>query len=81
MASIMPGIERHCVPVWQILLYLRAAFTIAAAFAHVVAHRLFDVHVFAGLDGPDGGQRVPVVGRGDRDGSIDLSSNIFRRSR
>ena len=37
----------------------------AAAFADVVADRLFDVNVFAGLHGPDGGERVPVVGRGD----------------
>ena len=33
------------------------------AFRNVVAGRLFDVHVFAGLHGPDGTQGVPVVGR------------------
>ncbi len=27
MASIVPPIERHCVPVWQIWLYLRAVST------------------------------------------------------
>ena len=37
------------------------------AFAHVVADRLLDVHVLAGLAGPDRRQRVPVVRRGDRD--------------
>src|SRR5690606_22646496 len=34
----------------------------AAAFHDVVADRLFDIHIFAGLHGPDRGQRVPVVG-------------------
>jgi len=38
-----------------------------ASFEDVVAARLFHVHVFAGLDGPDRQQRVPVVGRGDGD--------------
>ena len=37
----------------------------APAFADVVADRLFDVDVLAGLHGPDGGQGVPVVRRGD----------------
>src|ERR1035437_1937477 len=32
------------------------------AFENVVAGGFFDVDVFAGLAGPDGGQRVPVVG-------------------
>ena len=36
-----------------------------AAFVDVVAARLLDVDVLAGLAGPDGHQRVPVVGRGD----------------
>src|SRR5262245_10843732 len=40
----------------------------AAAFADVVADRLLDVNVLAGLHGPDGGQGVPVVGRGNADG-------------
>ena len=39
----------------------------AAAFAHVVAHRLLDVHVLAGLNGPDRDQRMPVVRRGRTD--------------
>src|SRR5262249_28517324 len=39
----------------------------APALADVVADRLLDVDVLAVLDGPDGGQRVPVVGRGDAD--------------
>ena len=58
---------RLCVPVWQILLYLRAASTMLAAFADVVADRLLDVDVLARLHRPDGGQRVPVVRRGDAD--------------
>ena len=37
-------------------------------FDDVVAGRLLDVDVLAGLAGQDGQQRVPVVGRGDRDG-------------
>ena len=39
----------------------------AAAFANVVAHRLFDVDILAGLHGPDGGQRMPMVGSRDDD--------------
>src|SRR5439155_24758797 len=39
----------------------------APAFADVVADRLLDVDVLAGLNGPDGRQRVPVIGRGDAD--------------
>jgi hypothetical protein len=37
-----------------------------AALGNVVATRLLDVHVLARLTGPDGQQRVPVVGSGDR---------------
>ena len=36
-------------------------------FADVVADRLLDVDVFAGLQSPDGRQGVPVIGRGDAD--------------
>ncbi len=32
-----------------------------------VADRRFDIHVFAGLHGPDRRHAMPVVGRGDRD--------------
>src|SRR5205085_1376996 len=39
----------------------------AAAFAHVVAHRLLAVNIFAGLHGPDRGQRMPMVRRRDGD--------------
>src|SRR5207244_12153451 len=39
----------------------------AAAFADDVAHRLLDVDVLARLHRPDGEQRMPVVGRGNRD--------------
>ena len=34
---------------------------------HVVAARLLDVHIFAGLHGPHRHHGVPVVGSGDRD--------------
>ena len=39
-----------------------------AAFPHGVRRGLLDVDVLAGLQRPDGGERVPVVGRGDDDG-------------
>src|SRR5690349_25165030 len=39
-----------------------------AALEDVVADRLFDVHVFAGLAAPNGDQRVPVIAGGDRNG-------------
>ena len=38
------------------------------AFPDVVGQRLLDVDVLARLAGPDGGQGVPMVGRGDDDG-------------
>lgn len=38
------------------------------AFEDVMGDGLFDVDVFAGLHGPDGGEGVPVVGGGDGDG-------------
>src|SRR5262249_2825531 len=39
-----------------------------ATFLDVVAGRLFDIDVLAGLSRPDGHQRVPVIRRRDRDG-------------
>ena len=36
------------------------------AFIDVVGHWFLDVHVLAGLARPDGGERMPVVGRGGR---------------
>ena len=39
-----------------------------AAFRHVVAHRFLDVHVLAGLAGPDRRQRMPVVRDREEDG-------------
>ena len=39
----------------------------AASFADVVTDRLLDVHILAGLHGPDGRQGVPVVRCGNRD--------------
>ena len=47
-----------------------------AAFGDVVAHRLFDVDMLAGLGGPDRHQRMPVVRGGDRDGVERL---VFQR--
>ncbi len=38
-----------------------------AAFPHAVGERFLDVNVLAGGDAPDGGEAVPVVGRGDGD--------------
>ena len=34
----------------------------------IVAQRLFNVDIFARLTGPDGNERVPVIGRRDADG-------------
>jgi hypothetical protein len=47
---------------------LAGHFDHAPALDKVVRSRLFDVNVLAGLAGPDGGQRVPVIrgGNGDR---------------
>jgi len=39
-----------------------------AAFKGVVRTGFLDVNVFAGLDRPDGLERVPMIGRGDGDG-------------
>src|SRR5262245_25930787 len=38
------------------------------AFLDIMAARLLDVDMFAGLSGPDGHQGVPVIRRGDGDG-------------
>ena len=40
----------------------------AAALDEIVRDGLLDVDMLAGLTGPDGGQGVPVVRRGDADG-------------
>src|SRR5271166_2928981 len=37
-----------------------------APLVHVMADRFLELDLFAGLPRPDGRQRVPVVGRGDR---------------
>src|SRR5207344_1634196 len=37
------------------------------AFENVVARRLLAIDVLARLDGPDGGEHVPVIRRGDGD--------------
>src|SRR5439155_26693377 len=53
---------------------LAGRFDNAPAFADVMADRLLDVNVLAGLQGPDGGQGVPVVRRGDAD---DVNRLVF----
>ena len=65
MASRMPLLLRLCVPVWQILLVLAGGLDHAPAFTNVVADRFLNVDVLAVLHGPDCGQGVPVVRRGD----------------
>ena len=50
------------------------------AFDDVVAGRLLDVDILAGLAGQHGQQRVPVVGRGDRDGVDRLVVEQRRKS-
>ena len=50
------------------------------AFVDVVAGRLFAVDVLARFHRPDGGQRVPVVGRGDRNRLDFGSANASRMS-
>src|SRR5262249_50230833 len=57
------------------LLVLASGFNNAAAFADVVADRLFDVHILAGLNGPIGGQGVPVIWCSDAD---DINSLVFQ---
>ena len=55
------------------------SFDDSAAFEDVVAARLFDQHVLSRLAGPDGQQRVPMVGRRDGDGvECALSSSTPR---
>src|SRR5262249_7974807 len=49
------------------LVVLAGRFDDPPAFADVVADRLLNVDILAGLQRPDGGQGVPVIGRGDRD--------------
>ena len=70
IASIFAALERHWVPVWQILPRLRGGDHLLA-FPNVVADRLLDVDIFAVLHGPDGSQRMPVVRHGDAD-AIDV---------
>ena len=47
---------------------LAGGFDELGAFEDVVRDRLFDVNIFAGLHGPDGGEGMPMVGGGDGDG-------------
>lgn len=46
---------------------LLGRFDALATFEHVVANRLFNIHILAGLAGPNGNQRVPVIGGGNGD--------------
>ena len=57
--------QRRWVPPAAIRLYLRAASTSFVAFPDVVGHRLLDIHILAGLHGPDRGEGVPVIGGRD----------------
>ena len=56
-----------------------------AAFQDGVRGRLLDVDVLAGLERPDGGERVPVVRRGDDDGVdvlvVEHAPEILREAR
>ena len=47
------------------VLFARAASTNCAAFTDIVSQRLFHIRVLARQAGHVGGNRVPVVGRGD----------------
>ena len=67
MTCRMPGIAAALRAGLADPLVLAGGLDDAAAFADVVADRLLDVHVLAGLHGPDRHQRVPVVRRGDAD--------------
>ena len=67
----MPGLDRHWLPCWQMRLYFLTALDELAALEGVVRAGFFHVDVFAGLAGPDGHQRVPVIGSGDGD-SVDF---------
>ena len=46
----------------------RRRFHHLSPFPHGVRRGLLDVDVLSGLQGPDGGERMPVIGRGDDDG-------------
>src|SRR5579884_3495199 len=49
------------------LAMLAGGFDNSPTFTDIVANRLFDIHILAGLDGPDGGQGMPVIGHRDGD--------------
>ena len=61
------GAALHAVLDNQFVILLRR-FHQFSTFPDVVGDGFFDVNVFAGLQGPDGGQGVPVVGGGNHDG-------------
>jgi len=65
MASIIPGSIRDWLPCWQIRLYF---FTRAHASCLLPLTARCYIHIFSGLAGPDGHQRVPVIRSGDGDG-------------
>ena len=54
---------------------LARRFNDASTFRDVVTDGLLDVHVFAGLDRPDGGQGMPMVWRGD---TGDVNGLVFK---
>ncbi len=47
---------------------LAGGFNELGAFEDVMGDGLFDVNIFAGLHGPDGGEGMPMVGGGDGNG-------------
>jgi hypothetical protein len=61
-AAMLYGALRFCVPTARRVVLVGRGHHLLALPAAVV-RRFFDVHVLARLAGPDGRQRVPVVGR------------------
>ena len=47
-----------------------------ASLNAIMAHRLFDIDMLASLRAPDRDQRVPMIGRGDRNG---IDALVFQR--
>ena len=66
---------RRCMPPWTMRLYLPRGRHHAFTLERIIAGRLLDIDILAGLTGPDGGQRVPVIGGGD-----DHASTLYPRT-
>ena len=67
MARCLWARLRLCIPICTMRLYFARGRNHLRAFENVVAGGLLAVDVLARLAGPNGGQRMPVVGRGDGD--------------